>query len=223
MEEQRLGQGRPSPSTPPAPDEWIRRLGALPLMHQPGEKWMYHTGADVLGVLVARASGKPFETFLQERIFDPLGMNDTGFSVPASKIDRLPTSYVVDRKTGSLELYDAARGGQWIRPPAFPAGGGGLVSTVDDYLAFGQMMLSKGKHRNAQILSGDSVRLMTTDRLTSAQKAAADWLPGYFERHGWGFGMGVVTKQDELGRSVGMGVWARRGTPIRKGQWSASC
>ena len=86
-----LGQGPPNPSTPPAPDEWIRRLGTLPLMHQPGEKWMYNTGSDVLGVLIARASGQPLETFLRERIFEPLGMKDTGFSVPAAKIDRLAT------------------------------------------------------------------------------------------------------------------------------------
>src|SRR5437667_9245914 len=96
MSEQLLGQGPPSPSTPPAPDEWIRRLGTLPLMHQPGERWMYNTGSDVLGVLIARASGRPFETFLRERLFEPLGMLDTGFSVAAAKLDRLATSYLTD-------------------------------------------------------------------------------------------------------------------------------
>src|SRR5271169_3249447 len=80
-----LGQGPPQPQTPPAPDEWIRRFGTLPLMHQPGEKWMYHTGSDVLGVLIARASGQPFETFLRERLLEPLGMKDTGFNVPTSQ------------------------------------------------------------------------------------------------------------------------------------------
>src|SRR5262249_34095255 len=81
--EQQLMIGPPKPRTPHAPDEWMRRFGTLPLMHQPGEKWMYNTGSDVLGVLIARASGKPLETFLRERIFEPLGMQDTGFSVPA--------------------------------------------------------------------------------------------------------------------------------------------
>ena len=146
MSELPLGQGPPNPPTPPAPDEWIRRLGTLPLMHQPGEKWMYNTGSDVLGVLIARASGKPLETFLRERIFEPLGMKDTGFSVPAAKLDRLATSYWTNFPTGALEVYDEAEGGQWSRPPAFPSGAGGLVSTIDDYLAFGQMMLNKGKH-----------------------------------------------------------------------------
>jgi CubicO group peptidase (beta-lactamase class C family) len=113
-------------------------------MHQPGEGWMYHTGSDVLGVVIARASGQPLETFLRERLFEPLGMRDTGFSVPATQINRLATSYWTNAETGALELYDEAKSGQWSRPPAFPSGGGGLVSTVDDYLAFGQMMLNKG-------------------------------------------------------------------------------
>src|SRR5437870_4889521 len=89
MDELLLGQGPPQPQTPPMPDEWVRRLGTLPLMHQPGVKWMYHTGSDVLGVLIARAAGQPFEAFVHERLFEPLGMKDTGFSVPAAKLDRL--------------------------------------------------------------------------------------------------------------------------------------
>jgi len=106
---------------------------------------VYHTASDVLGVLIAAASGQPLETFLHERIFERLGMKDTGFSVPATRVDRLATSYQVDPNTGVLELYDEAKGGEWSRPPAFfPSAGGGLVSTIDDYGAFGQMMLNKG-------------------------------------------------------------------------------
>src|SRR5712692_3596933 len=161
VDELLLGQGPPQPSLPPARDEWIRRLGTLPLMHQPGEKWMYHTGSDVLGVLIARASGQPFETFLHERIFDPLGMKDTAFSVPSSKLDRLATAYATNFETGTLELYDPAEGGQWSRPPAFPSGGGGLVSTVDDYLAFSRMLLNEGRHSSGRILSRPSVETMT--------------------------------------------------------------
>ncbi len=97
--EQEIGMGPPNPSKMPAPDEWTRRLGTLPLMHQPGEKWMYNTGSDVLGVLIARASGQPLETFFREHIFKPLGMKDTGFSVPASKIDHLATSYWTNFQT----------------------------------------------------------------------------------------------------------------------------
>src|SRR5436190_11790265 len=189
--EQQIGMGPPSPSTLPAPDEWMRRLGQLPLMHQPGEKWMYNTGSDALGVLIARASGQPFETFLRERLFEPLGMKDTAFSVPAARLDRLATSYQVDPKTGALELYDAAKGGEWSRPPAFPSAGGGLVCTIDDYLAFGQMMLNNGKHGGERILSRPSVETMTTDQLTPEQKAASGLTAGYFDSHGWGFGVSV--------------------------------
>jgi len=202
-----LGQGPPSPSIPPAPDEWMRRLGTLPLMHQPGEKWMYHTGSDVLGVLIARASGRPFETFLGERLFAPLGMKDTGFSVPAAKLDRLATSYWTNFQTGALELYDEGRGGQWSRPPAFPSGGAGLVSTIDDYLAFGRMMLDKGRHGNTRVLSRPAVETMTTDQLTPEQKAVSGILPGYFESHGWGFGLAVVTRREEVAGPVGKFGW----------------
>ena len=105
--ELQLGMGPPSPSSLPAPDEWIRRLGTLPLMHQPGERWMYNTGSDVLGVLIARASGQPLETFLRERIFEPLGMQDTGFSVPAAKLDRLATELLEPiPRPEQLVLYD---------------------------------------------------------------------------------------------------------------------
>jgi CubicO group peptidase (beta-lactamase class C family) len=200
-------QGPPAPATVPAPDEWMRRLGTLPLMHQPGEKWMYHIGSDVLGVLIARAGGQPFETFLRERLFEPLGMKDTGFSVPAAKLDRFATSYWTNFATGAFERYDPAVGGQWSRPPAFPSGGGGLVSTVDDYLAFAQMLLSGGKYGHERILSRASVETMTTDHLTPAQKAASGLVADYFDSHGWGFGMSVVTRRTDVAGSVGTYGW----------------
>src|SRR3989449_7491578 len=103
---QQIGMGPPSPSAMPAPDEWMRRLGSLPLMHQPGERWMYNTGSDVLGVLLARVSGQPLETFLRERLFEPLDMKDTGFSVPEASLDRLATSYLTNPESGELVVYD---------------------------------------------------------------------------------------------------------------------
>jgi CubicO group peptidase (beta-lactamase class C family) len=205
--ELQIGMGPPVPLAPPAPDEWMRRLGTLPLMHQPGEKWMYNTGSDVLGVLIARASGQPLEMFLRERIFEPLGMKDTSFSVPAPKLDRLATSYWTNFESGALELYDEAKGGQWSRPPAFPSGAGGLVSTIDDYLAFGQMMLSQGKHKGSRILSRLSVETMTTDQLTPEQKAVSGLVPGYFDSHGWGFGVSVVTRRDDVAAVPGRFGW----------------
>lgn len=207
MSELLLSQGPPNPSLPPAPDEWMRRLGTLPLMHQPGEKWMYNTGSDLLGVLIARASGQSLETFLRERLFEPLGMKDTGFSVPAEKLDRFATQYRTDFATGALTLYDEAVGGDWSRPPAFPSAGGGLVSTIDDYLAFGRMMLNKGRHGGERILSRPSVEVMTTDQLTPAQKAVSGIVQGYFDNHGWGFGLAMVTRRDDLAGSVGQFGW----------------
>ncbi len=206
--ELQLGQGPPQPSLPPAPDEWIRRFGTLPLMHQPGGKWLYHTGSDVLGVLIARAAGEPFETFLRERIFDPLGMKDTAFSVPESKLNRFATAYSRNFKTGVLALYDAAEDGQWSRPPAFPSGGGGLVSTIDDYLAFALMMLNHGRHGSERILSRPSVETMTTDHLTSAQKAISGLVPGDFDSYGWGFGVAVITRREDISAPVGSYGWS---------------
>jgi CubicO group peptidase (beta-lactamase class C family) len=205
--EQHLLLGPPRPQILPAPDEWIRRFATLPLMYQPGEKWMYDLGLDVLGVLIARAAGQPLETFLRERLFEPLGMKDTGFSVPVAAIDRLATSYWSNPDSGALEVYDEATGGHWSRPPAFPAAASGLVSTVDDYLAFGQMLLNKGRHGRERILSRPSVETMTTDQLMPGQKAASGLVGGYFDSHGWGFGLAVVTRRVDLAGPVGQFGW----------------
>ncbi len=202
-----VGFGPPNQSTPHSPDEWIRRLATLPLMHQPGERWMYNTGSYVLGVLVARAAGGPLEAFLRERIFEPLGMKDTGFSVPAAKLDRLATSYWVNAETGALEFHDGVHDSPWSRPPAFPDGGAGLVSTADDYLVFGQMMLNQGKHGSTRILSRPSVEIMTIDHLTPQQKEASAFFPGYWESRGWGFGVSVVTRRDEIAAVPGRFGW----------------
>jgi CubicO group peptidase (beta-lactamase class C family) len=204
MDETELSPGPDSPSLPP--DEWIRRLGGLPLIHQPGERWMYETGSDVLGVLISRATGRPLETFLRERIFAPLGMKDTGFSVPAAKLDRLAPCYQANSETGALELFDGVDDSQWSRPPAFPQATGGLVSTIDDYLAFGQMMLNKGEYGRERILSRLSVELMTTDQLTPEQKAGAGVFLG--DNSGWGFGVSMITnKRDDVASVPGRFGW----------------
>ena len=158
-------------------------------------------------MLIARAAGQPLETFLRERIFEPLGMKDTGFSVPAAKIDRLATSYWSNPESGAIELFDEAAGGHWSRPPAFPAAASGLVSTVDDYLSFGRMLLHKGRHGRERILSSASVETMTTDQLTPEQKAASGLVDGYFDSHGWGFGLSMVTRRDDVPGSVGQFGW----------------
>jgi CubicO group peptidase (beta-lactamase class C family) len=189
------GDGPPHPSLTPGPDEWMRRLGELPLMYQPGERWAYNTSCDVLGVLTARVSGKSFEAFLRERLFDPLGMKDTAFSVPASKLDRLPDTYQFNRDSKKLEVFDSARNSEYARPPAFESGAGGLVSTVDDYYAFCRMMLNKGVRGRERLLTGASVESMTSDRVTPQQRKGAEI---FFGSHSsWGFGMGVNIQQDK--------------------------
>ena len=115
-----LKQGPPQPQLVAAPEEWMAALARIPLLHQPGEAWLYNTCSDILGVLIARVSGRPLPEFLAERLFGPLGMADTGFEVPASKLGRF-TSYYRTGPAGALELVDAP-GGQWSSRPAFPPG-----------------------------------------------------------------------------------------------------
>jgi CubicO group peptidase (beta-lactamase class C family) len=198
-----LGSGPPEPRTPPAPDEWIRRLATLPLLYQPGERWLYHIGADVLGVLVARAAGQRLEDFLRERVFEPLGMVDTGFCT--GDLDRLGSCYGADPVTGVRTVYDAPDG-QWSAPPAFPSGGGGLVSSVDDFYAFGRMLLSKGcLPDGSRLLSRASVEVMTTDQIGVDRGAPG---PSPDGSQGWGFGLSVQVRRTGLGPTVGSYGWA---------------
>jgi CubicO group peptidase (beta-lactamase class C family) len=185
-----LGAGPPSPQAKPAPEEWLRRLATLPLQRQPGERWLYHVGADVLGVLMARASGQPLDQILRERIFEPLGMVDTGFAVPAGALDRFGPCYGASPE-GERVVYDDTDG-QWATPPAFPGGGDGLVSTVGDYLAFGRMLLAGGVHDGERLLSVESVAAMTTNHLTPEQLATC--APDPSGAQGWGFGVGVQVR-----------------------------
>ncbi|MBN6054726.1 beta-lactamase family protein [Nonomuraea sp. RK-328] len=210
--EQGLTPNLPEPM--PEPDEWMRRLGTLPLMHQPGERWQYQISHDVISVLVARVTGQSFETFLRERIFDPLGMKDTGFHVPADKIDRLPALYAPDPQTGEFLVWDEAADGRWSKPPAFQGSGGGLVSTADDYHAYFRMLLNGGMHGSRRILSRPAVELMTTNQLTPEQNAARTALArdsvhisfGQGQHGGWGFGMAVRTYRGDYA-PVGQFGW----------------
>ncbi len=193
---QQIVMGPPKPATTLAPDDWLNRFATLPLMHQPGEQWMYEIAFSVLGVLIARAAGQPLETFLRERIFAPLGMKDTGFSVPTSNLNRLATCYWTNFESGAFEVYDDVHDSQWNCPPAFPDAAGGLVSTIDDYLSFGQMMLDKGKHGSERILSRLSVEVMTTDQLLPRQRTVAG--PFLEDNRGWGFGVSVISQRDDI-------------------------
>jgi CubicO group peptidase (beta-lactamase class C family) len=181
-----LKQGPPQPQLVAPPDEWMAILAGIPLLHQPGDGWLYNTGSDIQGVLVSRASGQPLPDFLAERLFEPLGMTDTGFEVPEGKLERLPTYYRRD-PAGGLELVDPPDG-QWRSLPPFPSGAGGLVSTADDWHAFARMLLGEGSSGGRQLLSPESVGRMTTDHLTPEQRDASAL---FLEGQGWGFGGAV--------------------------------
>jgi CubicO group peptidase (beta-lactamase class C family) len=189
------------------PDEFMKRLGSLPLAHQPGERWLYHMGAEILGVLIARVSGKSLGAFLHDHIFEPLGMTDTGFQVPEAKLDRLPTCYGRDMVTGKLVVLEEARGGYAARSPVFESGAGGLVSTVDDLLAVGRMMLGNGTYGGQRILSRPSNELITMDHITPEQKAGSPFFENFWNTRGWGLGLSVVTGRNDLADVPGRFGW----------------
>lgn len=196
------------PWPPHSPDEWLRRLGTLPLMYQPGERWLYHMGSEVLGVLIARLAGQSFEDFLRERLFEPLGMRDTGFWVPPYKLERLAGCYQSGPPGEPLAAFDEAPDSQWSRPPAFPSGGSGLISTLDDYAAFARMMLSHGRCGSQRILARPTVQAMTTDQLSAQQKAlSTGFFPGFWDTRGWGFGLAVNTHCDGPAMRPGRFGW----------------
>ena len=188
------------------PDVFMQRLGALPLAAQPGESWLYHTGIDVAGVLIARASGQALGEFMRIRVFAPLGMSDTGFYVPENKIERLVTAYRSNPDTGELVVFDGPRG-LFSRPPVFEAGGGGCVSTADDYLKFCRMLLGNGELDGVRILSPASVEEMTRDQLTAAQKDGPNASLFFNGHSGWGLGMAVALRQDEPWLTPGRFGW----------------
>ena len=160
----------------PSTDVWLADLAKVPMLYQPGESWLYDTCSALQGALVARVAGA-LPDFLAERIFTPLGMADSAFMVPESKRDRFTSFYMNGR------LHDTPDG-QWSTMPAFPLGSGGLVGTIDDYLAFGRMLLAGG----AGILSENAVRLMTTDHTTPAQREIGSL---FLNGQGWGMGGSV--------------------------------
>jgi CubicO group peptidase (beta-lactamase class C family) len=183
-----VGFGPPDPSLPLDGAAWMQKISSLPLFAQPGADWLYTTGSNIQGVLVERASGQRLSSFFEERILGPLGMKDTAFFVPRAKIDRFAHAYSTQH--GAVVITDEPATGKWSRPPMFEAGDSGLVSTIDDYLAFARMLLADGRHGNQALLTPASVKAMKTDHLTLAQRAGGEVILG--RGRGWGYGMTVV-------------------------------
>jgi CubicO group peptidase (beta-lactamase class C family) len=172
--------GPPQPDAFVDPDTWITHFGELPLLAQPGEQWLYNTGSHVLSVLCARAAGTSYDDVLRTRIFEPLGMPDTSFYT--EDVLRLATAY---QPTADGNVIWDPPDGQWSRPPAFYDGAAGLVSTVDDLLAFARMLLRRGE----PVLTADQVREMSRDHLTAPQR---EFGMAFLGGRGWGLGTSVV-------------------------------
>jgi CubicO group peptidase (beta-lactamase class C family) len=198
-----LAPGPVFPSFPP--EELMRRYGSLPLIHQPGERWLYNAGTEIAGVLIARVSGTTFGQFLRDRIFAPLGMKDTAFCVPKDKHHRFATAYGRVPGTQQLKVFDPPVTGKFSSPPVLENGSAGLVSTADDFNAFAQMMLNGGMLGSQRILSPQSVELMTKNHISLDEKKESQLFLG--NSRGWGFGMSVFTDLEDPLSTPGRFGW----------------
>lgn len=187
--------------------EFVETLGTVPLLYQPGTRWVYSVSVDVLGRLIEVVSGQPLDEFLDERLFTPLGMDDTFFEVPADKVDRFGTNHSLNRE-GKLIVTDAPETSQYTRPVTFFSGGGGLVSTTMDYLRFSQMMLNGGELNGVRIVSPKTVEIMTINHLADGITSGFGERPGVAGTFGFGLGFGVATEapRTQLG-SKGTYTW----------------
>ena len=183
-------------------DRWLAELAGLPLAHQPGERLTYSHATDLLGIAMSRIEGKPLADVLAERIFEPLGMGDTGFDVGPTGRQRAATMYKLDGEGG---LRHDAMGPAPITRPTFCSGGAGLWSTADDYLRFARMLLGYGTVDGVRVLSEESVRLMRTDRLTAEQKRYPFLGAPYWVGRGFGLNLSVVTDPAQVSAAVRAG------------------
>ncbi|SOX53456.1 hypothetical protein MAAFP003_2130, partial [Mycobacterium ahvazicum] len=198
------------------PDVWVSELAKLPLVHQPGERMTYSHSIDLLGVIAARIEGKPFDQVLDERVLGPVGMPDTGFSVSPEGRRRAATMYRLD---GQSRLHHDVMGPPHITPPSFPNAGGGLLSTADDYLRFVRMLLGDGTVDGERVLSGESVRLMRTDRLTDEHKRHNFLGAPYWVGRGFGLNLSVVTDPAKSAALFGPGGLGTFSWPGAYGTW----
>ena len=183
-------------------EQMVQDLARLPLAHQPGSAWRYSLATDVLGYLVQVVSGMGFDEFLRRRIFEPLGMVDTGFYVPQDRIEHFSANYGPGEQ-GGLEVIDAPATSRYTRPTSHPSGGGGLVSTASDYVRFAHMLLNKGELDGVRLLGRKTVELMTMNHLP------AGCHPFDETYRGFGLGVAVVTDvaKSQLLGSVGAYGW----------------
>jgi CubicO group peptidase (beta-lactamase class C family) len=210
--EERLG---PPLGTPHSPDQWLAALGSLPLSFPPGERFHYSHATEVLGFLVARIEGKPLGQVLKDRIFTPLGMTDTDFWVPPEKRGRMAKLYRINPETDRLQDVSFPSADS---QPAFEAGGGGLISTADDYLKFARMMLGNGEVDGVRLVKTETVELMTKNRLTEAQRQIPFMGIPFWMGQGFGLGVSVITDPEKQAW-MGAGSEGAYGWPGAFGTW----
>ncbi|QNI06641.1 beta-lactamase family protein [Mycobacterium kubicae] len=197
-------------------DAWLAELGALPLVHQPGERVTYSHSIDVLGVLLSRIEDKPFHEVLDERVLGPAGMPDTGFFVSSEARGRAATMYRLDEND---TLRHDVMGPPHVKPPSFCNAGGGLWSTADDYLRFVRILLGDGSIDGVRVLSPESVRLMRTDRLTEEQKRHNFLGAPFWVGRGFGLNLSVVTDPAKSRPLFGPGGLGTFSWPGAYGTW----
>jgi len=198
-----------------SPDPWLAALGAIPLSYQPGERFHYSHSTDVLGFLVARIAGMELRDFLRGRIFDPLQMHDTDFWTPPEKRDRAAVVYRPDAQSGQLQPVPFP---EYTAPPAFCSGGGGLVSTADDYLRFARLLLNGGALDGVQLLKRETVALMTRNRLSDAQRQIPFMGIPFWAGQGFGLGVSVITDPEKQAW-MGLGSKGAFSWPGAFGTW----
>ena len=197
------------------PDQWLKGLGELPLSYQPGDRFHYSHATDVLGFLVARVEGKPLGQVLKERIFDRLGMTDTAFWIPPEKRDRLARLYQAPPTDGPLKDVSLP---QTDTPPAFEGGGGGLISTADDYLKFARMLLGKGEVDGVRLLKSETVDQMTANLLTDTQREHGFLGMPFWLSQGFGLGLSMILDAEKH-QWMGAGEDGAYGWPGAFGTW----
>jgi CubicO group peptidase (beta-lactamase class C family) len=195
------------PLSAPSLQGFITKLSTLPLAYEPGEGWVYSVSVDVQGYLVEKLSGQAFPDFVRTRIFEPLGMADTGFAVPESKLSRLATVYEIDAKT--KRLAPRPRDPNVTTMPGLPSGGGGLYSTADDYLRFAQMLLNGGQLNGVRLLAPGTVALMRDNQLPDRLRDGRFGIGIQQMRPGFGFGYDVAVFDDphKAGSTTGKGTF----------------
>jgi CubicO group peptidase (beta-lactamase class C family) len=190
----------------PTLKDFIDRVAKLPLLYQPGEGWVYSISVDIQGYLVEKLSGKSFPDFLRERIFEPLGMNDTAFYVPEAKLGRVATIY----QGSAAGLTPMPRDPEISKPPGLPSGGGGLYSTARDYLRFSQMVLNGGELNGVRLVAPSSIELMRSNHVSDAVKNANKYGIGYYHMQpglGFGYDFAILEEPLKLGSTAGKGTF----------------